>query len=141
MTRRRRVPVVITAVIVAFLLTTSSAFAVVTHSYVSTWSQTTAQYSGTARVYSGHHINIQFNAGSTGNGTFTIEVFKEECAGPICVYTIVGGAGNCSYNGFCGLSWNIALDPNIKYGFRFRKPADGINVHSTNQVQMWSTEP
>lgn len=136
--RRHRTTRAIAGALFALLFAASSTLAAVTYSYTSTWSQTTSTLYGTARWYSGHHMNIQLDASASVNNTYHIAVWRNDCV-VICWKTIVTGAGNCPYNGFCGLNWNFAIDPTKQYGFLFTKEAD-VNVHSNN-VQMWSTEP
>lgn len=141
MTRRGRFGMAISVAILALTIGVSSAFAAVTFSYTSTLSMTSPNYGGPYRTYSGHHIAIQTTMASSVNGTYTIEVERQDCLLGVCWGTLVGSAGSCPYIGFCGLSWAIDLgNGQNKFAFYFKKANDGHNIH-TNSFQMWSTEP
>jgi hypothetical protein len=123
----------------AALLTASmlapAAYATVQNSYTSTLN-IQKSYWGAARVYNGTQMHIELITSASGNGTYTISVYRQGCLG-LC-NTIIGSAGNCPYIGFCGYVWNINLNGNERYGFWFGKTSDGVWV-SSNNVHMWST--
>ncbi|MBA3877901.1 MAG: hypothetical protein C0498_13450 [Anaerolinea sp.] len=134
----RRLLVATSGAILALSVTLTPAYAGVVNSYTSTLTVST-WVTGAYRTYGGTAIHIQLNTTASQNGTYQIQVLRKDCipGGGVCWGTVVGSAGNCPYNGFCSLSWNINLG-GLQYAFYFSKPSDGVTVSSTN-VQMWST--
>lgn len=109
----------------------------VLNSYTST-AQFETPFMGLFRTYNGTSIHIQLNTSASTSGTYQISVYRLDCIGTYCYDTLVGSAGNCPYNGFCGYGWSINLQGN-DYAFYFWKNDDGVTVTSNN-VQMWSTD-
>jgi len=73
---------------------------------------------------------------SGDDGKYTISVYR--CSGG-SISTLVGGAGTCDYEGFCGYGWSIALN-GLQYAFYFKKTGgDYHDIIDSSSVQMWST--
>lgn len=138
MGRRVRSLIAAFVAVIAISMTVTPALAVTNEQYNSSLSNFWNTVTGTCRTYHGTAIHIQLTTTANGGGTYSISVYR--CSGGQ-IATLVGAAGSCSYPGFCGLGWAIALGGS-QYAFYFKKTSgdyhDIINC-PTNGVQMWST--
>jgi hypothetical protein len=135
---RRRVRSLLAALlaVIAISMTVTPALAVKQEQYNSTinfWNTVT----GACRTYHGNAIHIQLTTTTNGpGGKYTISVYRCSGGSPT---TLVGGAGTCTYPGFCGLGWSINLNGS-QYAFKFQKTAgDWHDIIDSRSVQMWST--
>ena len=135
MRRRNRLLMAAMSAVFMMSMTVTTAFA---ESYTSTISGFWNTLTGQCRTYHGTGIHIQLTTTtrSGDDGTYSISVYR--CSGGQ-ISTLVGGAGSCVYEGFCGYGWSIALNGQ-QYAFYFKKTGgDYHDIIDSSSVQMWST--
>ena len=126
--------------VIAISMTVTPALAVTEQQYNSNL-RLALSVVGTCRTYSGSAIHIQLTTIGASSSKYSISVYH--CSGGH-QDTLVGSAGGCNVNAFCGYVWAITL-AGQQYGFFFNRTAgDGRDTifsqnYPANTVQMWST--